>query len=583
MSSLVRKAAKKEGGSSDTFSKLKMSHCLTFASHDLSAASLLCSVPSHRPWVNSMRKFLIVALFSVLAGIASAQQTHFDGESWWSYVKFLADDSLEGRDTGSEGLKKAQAYAVEQFKKAGLEPAGTDGFYQPVSFSQYELDEENSSLTLLNGSESKSISFANEAFFSTRATHESVNLTAPLVFIGYGLKIPEKNLDELAGLDLKGKIVVYLAGSPSDIPTALASHYQSVDQRWRFLHAAGVIGTVSILNPASMDIPWSRLSINRNQPSMDLVGKEFEETPGLKVGVIFNPASAESLFNGSNHTFAEITALGKDRKPLPHFSLAVSLKVKATVRTTMVDSANLVGKLSGSDPVLKNEYVVLSAHIDHLGIGAPINGDKIYNGAMDNGSGSAAVMDIATSLKTYPETLRRSVLFLLVTAEEKGLLGSKYFATHPSVPLKSIVADINMDMFLPIVPLKELKILGLDESDLGTEAAKVAESMGIKPIPDPQPLRNAFIRSDQYSFIKRGIPAVKVDVGFELGSPEQKVFTDWLTNRYHAPSDDVNQPVNLQSAATYEEFIRRLVIATANAPARPQWKSDSFFRQYASD
>jgi len=226
---------------------------------------------------------------------------------------------------------------------------------------------------------------------------------------------------------------------------------------------------------------------------------------------------------------------------------------------------------------------VLSAHIDHVGIGAPINGDKIYNGAMDDGSGSAAVMDIAASLKAHPETLQRSVIFLLVTAEEKGLLGSKYFAEHPTVPVRTIVADINMDMFLPIVPLKILRIQGIQESDLGSSAAKIAESMGIKPIADPEPLRNAFIRSDQYSFIKRGIPAVKIDVGFELGTPEQKIFKDWLTNRYHAPSDDVNQPVDLQAAATYEEFTRRLLIFTANTSAKPQWKPDSFFRRYAAD
>jgi len=345
------------------------------------------------------------------------------------------------------------------------------------------------------------------------------------------------------------------------------------------LKAAGVIGIIGIPNPASMDIPWSRISVNRNHPSMDLAGEEFNETPGLQAGIVYNPDSAESLFASSGHTFAEIAALGKDRKPLPHFALATSLKAEATVITKKVESANVVGKLPGSMPGLKGEYVVLSAHIDHVGIGAPINGDKIYNGAMDDGSGSAAVMDIAASLKAHPEKLQRSVIFLLVTAEEKGLLGSKYFAEHPTVSEKAIIADINMDMFLPIVPLKILRIQGIQESDLGSSAAKIAESMGIKPIADPEPLRNAFIRSDQYSFIKKGIPAVKADVGFELGTPEQKVFKEWLTNRYHAPSDDVNQPVDLQAAATYEEFTRRLLIATVDGP-QPDWKPDSFFRRY---
>ncbi len=534
-----------------------------------------------------MRSTLSAILFLAFAVISRAQQTssvsHFDGNSWWAHVKFLADDSLEGRDTGSEGLQKAQAYAVEQLQKAGLQPAGANGFYQPVRFNQYEVEESKSLLALVTGGQSQSLSFANDAFINTRSTRASANLSAPLVFVGYGLQIPEKNLDELAGLDLKGKIVVYLAGSPTDIPTALASHYQTAGERWKSLHAAGAIGTITIFNPASMDIPWSRISVNRNHPSMDLSDSEFDETPGLQLGVAFNPASAEKLFAGSGHTFAEIAALGKDRKPLPHFDMAVSLKANAVILTKTLESSNIVGKLTGSDPALKNEFVVLSAHIDHVGIGAPINGDRIYNGAMDNGSGSALEMDIAASLKAHPEKLQRSILFLLVTAEEKGLLGSKYFAAHPTVAAKSIIADVNVDMFLPIVPMKVLKIGGLEESDLGTRAAAIAQSMGIKPIADPEPLRNLFIRSDQYNFIKKGVPSVKCDVTFEPGTPEQKIFKDWLTNRYHAPSDDVNQPVDLQTAALYEEFTRRLLLETANNAAPPRWKPDSFFRRYAAD
>ena len=527
-----------------------------------------------------MRKSLLV-LSLALAAQQTAPPSYFDGNSWWAHVKFLADDSLEGRNTGSEGLRKAQAYAVEQLQKAGAEPAGTNGFYQPIRFTQFQVDESRSSLALVSNGEAKPLSFADDAFISSRATRASVNLTAPLVFAGYGLKIPEKNLDELTGLDLKGKIVVYLAGSPADMPTALASHYQTPAERWKSLHAAGALGTINIFNPASMDIPWSRISVNRNLPTMDLADPEFYDTPGLQLSVACNPAAAEKLFTGSGHTFAEIAGLGKDRKPLPHFPLAVSLKANAAIQTSSLESANIVAKLPGTDPALKNEFVVLSAHMDHLGIGAPINGDRIYNGAMDDGSGSALVLDMAANLKAHPEKLRRSVLLLLVTAEEKGLLGSKYFAAHPTVPLKSIVADANVDMFLPIVPMKILKIEGIEESDLGSRAAAIAQSMGIKPIADPEPLRNAFIRSDQYSFIKKGVPAVKVDVGFELGTPEQKIFKDWLTNRYHAPSDDVNQPVDLLTAALYEEFTRRLLIETANAPAGPQWKTDSFFRRYA--
>jgi Zn-dependent M28 family amino/carboxypeptidase len=531
------------------------------------------------------RKLAVLALLvlpTILCGQTPAA-AHFDGNSWWAHVKYLADDSLEGRDTGSEGLKKAQAYAVEQFQKAGLEPAGTNGFYQPVEFTQFEIDEAKSSLALVSRGKTTKLSFADDAFISSRSTREPVTLNAPLVFIGNGLKIPEKNLDELAGLDLKGKIVVYVAGSPADIPTALASHYQTIGERWKALRSAGVVGIVSILNPASMDVPWTRIALNRNHPSMDLADPQFFETAGLKIAVIYNPASAEALFAGSGHTFGEIAALAKDRKPLPRFPLNVSLVANAVIEKKNVESANLVAKLPGSDPTLKNEYVVLSAHLDHVGIGAPVNGDRIYNGAMDNAAGSAAVMDVARQLKTHPDNLKRSILFVLVTGEEKGLLGSKYFAGKPTVPPQSIVADINIDMFLPIVPLKIMKILGLDESTLGTSAAEVVQWFGVKPIADPEPLRNAFVRSDQYSFIHQGVPSIAMDFGFELGSPEQKVFKDWLTYRYHAPSDDVNQPVDLQAAGLYEDIVTKLLIETADASARPEWKADSFFRRYAKN
>jgi Zn-dependent M28 family amino/carboxypeptidase len=235
--------------------------------------------------------------------------------------------------------------------------------------------------------------------------------------------------------------------------------------------------------------------------------------------------------------------------------------------------------LQGSDPQLKNEFVVLSAHIDHLGIGEPINGDRVYNGAMDNGSGVALLLDMAASLRQ--EKLRRSILFVFVTAEEKGLLGSKYFAARPTVDPKSIVADVNVDMFLPIVPLTVLKVKGLAESDLGDQASRAAESLGVRVQADPLPLRNSFIRSDQYNFVRHGIPSLNMEIGYDLGSPQQQIFKDWLANHYHAPSDDASQPINLSAAALYEEIMRKLLVAVANSDARPQWKADSFFRRYS--
>ena len=533
-----------------------------------------------------MRKDLsFLAAILALASVAVAQRQpakHFDGNSWWDHIKFLADDNLEGRETGSEGLRKAEAYIVEQLTKAGLQPAGVNGFYQPVKFVSREIIEKDSSAALVSNGKTEQLVLGEDAYFNTRVDLAPEEIVAPLVFVGYGLQIPETNYDDLAGLDLKGKIVVYLAGSPADTPTALSAHYQTAGERWKALQRAGVIGTIGIPNPASMDIPWSRMSLNRAHPSMDLVGAEFDETSGLKLSLTFNPAEAEKLFAGSGHTFAEIADLGKDRKPLRRFPLGISLRAHATVKSTSVESANVIAKLPGSDPLLKNEYVALSAHVDHIGIGEPINGDRIYNGAMDNASGDAVLLDIAASWKAHETHPRRSILFVFVTAEEKGLLGSKYFAAHPTVPAKSMIADVNIDMFLPIVPLKVLKVQGLTESDLGDRARDAAQAFGVRVQADPQPLRNAFIRSDQYNFIRHGIPAVKLDVGFDPGSPDEKIFKEWLTVRYHAPSDDLAQPVDRATAATYEEIIRQLLISVANADADPQWKPDSFFRRYAA-
>jgi Zn-dependent M28 family amino/carboxypeptidase len=533
-----------------------------------------------RKFVGSLLTTSIV-VGAVLSGWAQfATQTHFDGKTWWGYIRVLADDNMEGRETGSDGLRRAEAYIVEQLKANGLEPAGSDGFYQPVKFESREIIEKDSSVTLAKDGKSETLTLGEDAFFNTRVDL-APEVEAPLVFIGYGLKIPEQNYDDLAGLDLRGKVVMIFAGSTAETPAALSAHYQSPGERWKSLRAAGAIGLIAIPNPASMDIPWSRMTANRTHPSMALVDPQFNETEGLQLAMTVNPASAEKFFAGSGHTFAEIAGLGKDRKPLPRFPLAFSIQAKAVLEKKRLDSANIVAKFPGSDATLKDEYVVLSAHVDHLGIGAPINGDTIYNGAMDNASGDAVLLDVAASLKRSPEKLKRSLLFVFVTGEEKGLLGSRYFATHPTVPTNSMVADVNIDMFLPLFPLRVLTVYGLQESTLGETAAQVAEAHGIRVQADPEPLRNAFIRSDQYSFIRAGVPALAAKVGFTLGSPEQQMAKDWLTNRYHAPSDDLNQPVDLSAAAAYEEIMRGLMIAVANDPQRPRWKQDSFFRRYA--
>ena len=522
-----------------------------------------------------------IAVFLVAASYAADAPRLFDGKSWWEHVKVLADDKMEGRDTGSDGLRRAEAYVVEQLKSLGLEAKGVNGFYQPVKFVSRQIVEKDSSLALLHDGSVQPLTLGEDAFFNTRVDLKRDEQKAPLVFVGYGLKIPEKNYDDFQGLDVKGKVAVYLTGSPADVPSALSAHFQSTAQRWKALRAAGAIGVVTIPNPASMDVPWSRITLNRTRPEMEVFGQEFQDTAGAEVAVVFNPARAEQLFAGSGHSFEELASLAKDRKTLPHFPLAVSLRAKAAMETKEVESDNVIASYPGSDAKLKKEYVVLSAHIDHLGIGAPIDGDNLYNGAMDNASGCAALLDIAASLRKARVKTRRSILFVFVTGEEKGLLGSKYFGAHPTVDPKAMVADINVDMFLPIVPLKALTVYGLAESDLGDRVTEVAKSYGIPVQPDPAPLRNVFIRSDQYNFIRHGIPALMIDGGFVPGTPEDAIHKEWLHYRYHAPSDDLNQPVDLGCAALYEDIIRSLLISVADDSQRPQWKADSFFRRFA--
>ncbi|MGH9504488.1 MAG: M28 family metallopeptidase [Terriglobales bacterium] len=527
-----------------------------------------------------MRKSLLFLIVALLAPVlAQESQPSFDGKSWWDHIKVLAADNMEGRDTGSPGLKRAEAYVVGQLRAAGLQPTGVKGFYQPVNFESRQLIETQSSAALIREGKAERLTLGEDAIFSTRVDL-APEVEGPLVFVGYGLSIPENDFDDLAGLDLKGKVAVLISGSPSQIPSALASHHQTAGERWKAFRAAGAIGIITIPNPASMDVPWARIALNRLHPSMELAGAEFNETEGEKLALYFNPAHADKLFAGSGHTFEDLAELAKERKPLPHFPLSASIQAKAVVKKKAVESANLVARLPGNDPQLKNEYVVLSAHIDHVGIGEPVNGDRIYNGAMDNASGVAVLLDVAASLKRHPENLKRSLLFVFVTGEEKGLLGSKYFAAHPTVGPKSMAADINIDMFRPLVPLKLLTVLGMAESDLGDEARQVAESDDVSVQADPQPLRNVFVRSDQYSFIRHGIPALALDIA--PTTPEQeKIYKDWLTYRYHAPSDDLDQPVDLAAAGKYEDIIRKLMIKVADNPERPEWKADSFFRRYA--
>ena len=526
-----------------------------------------------RPRHRVLGALAALAILSVTPAAAGAQ-----ADSWWHHITVLAADSMRGRETGSPGNRMAVDYIASEFARDGLQPAGTDGFLQPVGFVSRRIDEPKSRLDIVRNGIVEPIVLGDEATIGMRSA-PAQHVEAPVVFIGFGLTVPELKYDDLAGLDLRGKLVLLITGGPPSIPGPLLAHYQNV--RWEALQRAGVIGVLSIPNPGGMDIPWDRSKLSRFMPQMSLSDPTLGDAAGAQLTVSVNPARADKLLAGSGHTFAQLMATADSGKQLPRFALPISIRASITTVTKRIMSYNVAGLLRGSDPTLAREYVVLTAHHDHVGVGLPMRGDSIYNGAMDDASGIATLLETAAAFKSSGRRPKRSLVFLAVTAEEKGLLGSRYYARHPTVPSSSIIADVNVDMPLPLFPLHSVIAQGLEESDLADDLRRIAPPLGLRVLSDPEPLRNAFTRSDQYSFIREGIPAISLKVGFDANSPEHDIVKKWRTERYHAPSDDLLQPIDRQSAADFNRLYLRLVEAVADRSTRPAWYPSSFFKRFA--
>jgi hypothetical protein len=521
---------------------------------------------------------VLIALVFVTVATPAQNAAPNPARDWWKHIQYLASDELAGRETGSGGHRLAAEYIAAAFQRAGLKPAGTRGYFQPVRFISRKIVEERSSLVIVRNGEPEPIVLGEEATFSMSIEHAR-RIEAPIVFVGYGLTVPEMHYDDLAGLDLRGKVVLLLSGGPSDIPGPLRAHYQNT--RWEALKRAGAIGVIGIQNPIGQDVPWERSKLARLRPALSLADSTLEENQGQQLAVTFNPAKAEKLFVGSGHSFAEIMKLAEAGKALPRFATPASVRASVAFERQTLESQNVVGILPGADPKLKNEYVALSAHLDHVGKGEPINGDPIYNGAMDNASGIATLIEAARAFAEKKQRFRRSVIFLAVTAEEHGLKGSRYYAAHPTVPAAGIAANVNIDMFLPLFPFRSFIVQGLEESNLAEDVQRVATAVGVEVLSDPEPERRAFVRSDQYSFIRKGVPAISLKVGFIKDSPEHEIVKRWRKERYHAPSDDLQQSIDFEAAAKFNAAYMQVVEAVANRTERPSWNSGSFFKRFA--
>jgi len=539
-----------------------------------------------------MYLFLVTAISLLAADYAA------EGKLWWAHVQFLADDKLEGRNVDSEGLKQAVSYVAGQFDKIGLKPAGTSGYLQAVKLETRLIVPDESKLALFRNDKEEPLVWGQDASLTARS-EATGPVDAAMVFVGYGMSIPDAMWDDFAGQDLRGKIAVFVnAPAPVDVSGNLKSHFGSTVERWSAMKRAGAIGMAAIPNPrppastpnpdtAAAGTPPGRGRAGAGggrgaAPTMGLADPALQEMAGQQVTVNITRRGAEQFFAGIGHTVEEIESLVRDGKALPRFPLVGRLRAQAKVTRASLESPNVVGMLPGSDAKLKDEYVIMSAHLDHTGIsGRSVNGDNINNGAMDDASGIASVLEIARMMKESGAKSKRSIVFLAVTAEEKGELGSRYFAGRPTVPAKNIVADINLDMFLPLYPLKVIEVQGLTESTLGDQVRAAAKELGVDVQTDREPEQNRFIRSDQYSFIRNGVPALAFKFGYEAGSPDEKIRRDWVRDRYHKPSDDLNQPVDKDAAAKFNRVIMGLLLRVANDTPRPVWKDDSFFKRFA--
>jgi hypothetical protein len=556
---------------------------------------------------------------SATSGIVSAfQDLASEGKAWWAHVQFLADDKLEGRNVGSVGYDKAVDYVVSQFTEIGLKPAGTNGYRQPIKFEARSVVPDQTHLSLVRDGKETELTTGQDANLTARGELDG-STEASMVFVGYGMSIPSAGWDELSKANLRGKVAVYVnAFPPAKVSDNVKSHINTAEERWAVLKKAGAIGIATIAAPraggagnarggaapgaargaaasggdatAAAAAPPARAGGagagggrggGTPQPTIMLADKDLQESNGELVSMTLTRAGADKVLAGTGHTMDEIEQLVRDGKPLPTFALPGTLKAHGALKRDMVDSTNVAGILEGSDPALKNEYVIMSAHLDHVGIGRAVNGDNIYNGAMDDASGVASVIEMARLLKATGAKLKRSIVFIAVTAEEKGLLGSRYYAAHPTVPFGQIIADINLDMFLPLYQLKVIEVQGLVESSLGDDIRAAAKQFNVNVQTDREPDQNRFIRSDQYSFIKRGVPSLAFKFGYEFGSPEETIRKNFVSTRYHQPTDDLTVPVNLDAAATFNRVIRTLLVNVANDPARPHWNPDSYFKVFA--
>ncbi|MGT2514510.1 M28 family metallopeptidase [Sphingomonas panni] len=526
-----------------------------------------------------MRALIPLLLLASTGAFAQTAPLTPDEAAMRAHVAFLASDDMKGRAPGTPEYDRAAAYVADQMRAAGLQPAGDDGTYlQRVPLAS-AVPAGNGSLTAAGRPK---LTFGSDYLTSTSFLEPDLRRSGEIVFVGRGVVDAANGIDDYAGLDVRGRIVAYLYGAPASLPSEICAHLGSGDTKRATAAAHGAIGVIQIENTEQAHrYPFSYLMSVYRSPRMTWVGKDGRpHVAGSAAPSIasLSASGAAKLFTGSALDWAAVVKAEAAGNPVPRGATGVRVTTHQRSKVTRFASSNVVGVLPGSDPALKGEFVALSAHLDHIGISTdptlPKGADVINNGAMDNGVGTAAMIEVAKQFAADPRKPRRSLIFVSVTAEEKGLIGSEYFATHPTVP-GTIVADVNLDMPILSYRFEDMVAIGADHSTVAQAVARAAGKRGIALSPDPEPEEAIFVRSDHYSFVKAGIPAVSLDTGWK--GPGKAAVADFLEHRYHQPGDDMRQTFDWTAGRMFVAINHDIALDLADADARPRWNKGDYF------
>ena len=515
---------------------------------------------------------------AALSAVAAAPSP---GERIRRDLFYLADDKLKGRDTGSTGYLKAARYVAARFAALGFAPGADGRWFQTLKLRSARRDLDAAQMELIGADGSREPLAHLEDFLADRSfAGPAFAVTAGAVFVGHGVVDAASGHDDYAGADVAGKFVVAFNGAPASFDTERRAHLGLSSKKLASAAARGAVGFISIRTDVSeARSPWSRATANPDAPAMTWIGPDgvvHAENFGIGAEAAMSAAGAAKLFAGSTLSYDALHAREAAGERLDSFELARTVSLRGATRAGRASSPNVVAYVEGADPVLKNEAVVLTAHLDHIGVRPPTEpgGDAICNGALDNAIGVAIILEAA---RRFSESARprRSIYFIALTGEEKGLLGSDYFARFPPIGEKRIVANVNLDMPVALYDFVDVIAFGAERSTLGGVVRAAAASMGVALSPDPFPEQGVFTRSDHYRFVEQGVPAVFLVYGF--GNGGQAHFQDFLKNRYHRPTDDLTQAIDYDSAARFADLNYRIARAIADADERPLWNEGDYF------